>query len=232
MLVALCPAGFEEVDRGSALELAAYLDSRGEERLRSRLGRVEIEEVAPGWADAWRAFHHPIRVGPLWVGPPWEPPDEGATAIVIDPGQAFGTGAHATTRLCLELLLTQPRAALADLGCGSGVLGIAAAKLGHDPIVAVDREPAAVAATRVNAAANGVEIEVRSADVATDPLPEAALVLANLERQLVERVAERIRAPQLVVSGFLGSDHVAFPGWHSVERRELDGWAAELLERR
>ena len=77
--------------------------------------------------------------------------------VVIDPGQAFGTGAHHTTRLCLELLLElEPGGALADWGCGSGVLAIAAARLGWEPVLACDSEPVAVEATRANAAANGV----------------------------------------------------------------------------
>ncbi len=79
---------------------------------------------------------------------------------MIDPGQAFGTGAHATTRLCLELLLAlEPSGPLVDLGCGSGVLAIAAAKLGWGPVLGVDHDPLAVEATRENARVNGVDID-------------------------------------------------------------------------
>ena len=97
-----------------------------------------LAEVEPGWEDRWREFHHPVRIGPLWVGPPWETPPPDAIPVVIDPGQAFGTGAHPTTRLCLELLLDQPRGSVLDVGCGSGVIAIAAAKLGFGPVLAVD----------------------------------------------------------------------------------------------
>ncbi|HKS78772.1 MAG TPA: 50S ribosomal protein L11 methyltransferase, partial [Gaiellaceae bacterium] len=86
---------------------------------------VAADDVAEGWEDGWRAFHHGVRVGRLWVGPPWEEPPLDAVAVVIDPGRAFGTGAHATTRLCLELLQELEPASLLDVGCGSGVLSIA-----------------------------------------------------------------------------------------------------------
>ena len=83
-------------------------------------------------------------MGPLWIGPPWESAPADALAVVIDPGRAFGTGAHATTRLCLELLLDAPRGSVLDVGCGSGVLAIAAARLGFGPVAAVDVDEIAV----------------------------------------------------------------------------------------
>src|SRR5437016_3537985 len=82
----------------------------------------EAAPVENGWEDRWRDFHRPIRIGPLWVGPPWEEAPPGAVAVWIDPGRAFGTGAHPTTRLCLELLLDVRRGSLLDVGCGSGVI--------------------------------------------------------------------------------------------------------------
>jgi len=188
--------------------------------------------VPDGWADAWRRFHRPLRVGPLWLGPPWAQPPADALAVVIDPGRAFGTGAHATTRLCLELLLALEPASAVDLGCGSGVLAISAAKLGFSPVVAIDCDEAAVAAARANATANRVRIEVRAGDVLRNALPEASVGLANLERSLVERLAARPAPATLVVSGFPASDRLRLPaGWRRQERRELDGWAAELLRR-
>jgi ribosomal protein L11 methyltransferase len=233
MLLELVPEGFEEIDRGLEVELVAYVDAGRHELLRRVFSDAEASDVPPGYADAWRAFHRPLRVGPLWVGPPWEVPEPEAIAVVIDPGQAFGTGAHATTRLCLELLLERPPGSVVDLGCGSGVLAIAAARLGHDPVVALDSDEAAVAATRGNAAANRAEIDVRCADVLVDPLPTASLALANLELRSVETVAQRVRAGALVVSGILDRDHPVLGGrWCLSERHELDGWAAELHERR
>ena len=230
-MLGLCPEGFEEHEADGELELTAYVDPDREERLRHAFGGAEATEVAAGWEDAWRAFHRPVRIGPLWVGPPWEVPDKGTVAVVIDPGQAFGTGAHPTTRLCLELLLGREPGSLADLGCGSGVLAIAAAKLGFGPVVAVDREQAAVEATRANAGANGAEVEARLAELLTAELPETDLALANLERGLVEQVAQRLPARGLIASGYLASGRPAPRGWSRRECLQAEGWAAELFER-
>jgi ribosomal protein L11 methyltransferase len=121
---------------------------------------VAVDDVVDGWEDGWRAFHHGVRVGGCWVGPPWEEPPAAAIAVVIDPGRAFGTGAHATTRLCLELLQDVEPTSLLDVGCGSGVLSVAAAKLGFAPVSAVDIDDVARETTRANAAANGVAVDV------------------------------------------------------------------------
>ena len=134
VMLELFPEGFEERDSPDGVELTAYTDAGGEERLWSAFGGARSTDVEEGWEDRWRAFHRPVRIGPLWVGPPWEQPDADAIPVVIDPGRAFGTGAHATTRLCLELLLDVPGGSLLDVGCGSGVLSIAAAKLGFGPV--------------------------------------------------------------------------------------------------
>ena len=157
------PAGVEEVDRGDAIEYAVYgaegeLPSLPDVRAAAGAALVEVTttQVADDWASRWREFHVPVTIGGrLHVRPPWnDPPALGAGSgdplldIVIDPGQAFGTGAHATTRLCLEALLAlpQPGGPLVDLGCGSGVLAIAAAKLGWGPVRGLDHERAAVIA--------------------------------------------------------------------------------------
>jgi ribosomal protein L11 methyltransferase len=227
----LFPAGFEERDDAGVVELAAYTDADGEARARVAFGDVDATAVEPGWEDRWREFHRPVRIGPLWIGPPWETPEPGALAVVIDPGRAFGTGAHATTRLCLELLLDVEPGALLDLGCGSGVLAIAAAKLGFDPVTALDDDPAAVEAARANAEANGVHIAVEQADVLGDPQPEAAVAVANIELAAVEALATRVRAPVFIASGYLAADPLEPDGWRSVRGIELDGWAANRFER-
>jgi ribosomal protein L11 methyltransferase len=151
---------------------------------------------------------------------------------VIDPGRAFGTGAHPTTRLCLELLLEQPRGSVLDAGCGSGVLAIAAARLGFAPVIAVDLADAAVEATRANAAVNGVAVDARRLDALAGELPAADLALANIELAAVERIARRLGVGRLVASGYLVRDEPALAGFARLERRELDGWAADLFERR
>lgn len=228
MMLELFPGGFEEHDLGPALELAAYTDSGGEERLRAAFGATRATDVEDGWDERWREFHRGVRVGALWVGPPWEAPPAGAEAIVIDPGQAFGTGAHATTRLCLDLLGGVPRGSLVDAGCGSGVLAIAAARLGFAPVRAVDSDPLAVAATVANARVNGVEIDVAELDVLAADLPSAETVLANLTLAGVSALASRIRPAWLVTSGYLAGDRFAPRGFERGCRRELEGWAADL----
>ncbi len=162
----------------------------------------------------------PGRGGPvpgLHVRPPWEPPSDrdDVEEIVIDPGQAFGTGAHATTRMCLELLLELAaegggRGALLDVGTGSGVLAIAAARLGWEPVVGLDNELESVEAARENAKVNGVELQARGFDLRRERLPTIAgaaapTVLANLLKPLLLDLARSIdQAPEdLIVGGLL-----------------------------
>jgi ribosomal protein L11 methyltransferase len=187
--------------------------------------------VEAGWGEAWKRFHRPVRIGRLWVGPPWEEPGAGLVSVVVDPGLAFGTGAHPTTQLCLRFILEHEPVSLLDLGCGSGVLSIAAAKLDYGPVTALDLDEAAVAATRANAEANGVALEVRFSDVLTDALPEAELVLANIASEPLRKVAGRIAATELVASGYLVSEEPHLDGWKLEERKELQGWAADRFAR-
>jgi ribosomal protein L11 methyltransferase len=230
-MIELFPEGFEEIEHADGVELVAYTDASGEERLWHAFGAARGAEVAEGWEDAWRSFHRPIRVGRLWVGPPWEEPDADALVVVVDPGRAFGTGSHPTTRLCLELLDRLPRGSVLDVGCGSGVLSIAAAKLGFGPVTAVDVEEAAVEATRANAAANGVELDVQRLDALADVLPPAELVIANIALEAVEALGPKVDARRLVTSGYLQSDEPRFPERRRVARRRSEGWAADLFER-
>jgi ribosomal protein L11 methyltransferase len=228
-LLELAPGGFEEVAHGTSVELAAYGDAA--DRVLAAFPDAERREVEAGWEDRWREFHRPVRIGPLWVGPPWRTPPADALAVVVDPGRAFGTGAHPTTRLCLELLLDLPRTSLLDVGCGSGVLAIAAARLGFAPITALDREEPAVEATRTNAAANGVALDARLLDALADPLPGAELVVANVALEAVSPLGARVSAQRLVTSGYLAADRPEPSRYEHRVRRELDGWAADLFER-
>ena len=137
-----------------------------------------------------------MRVGRFWVGPPWCEPDADADVIVIEPGAAFGTGAHGSTQAAMSLLLErEPGGALLDIGCGSGVLSILAARLGWGPIQAVDLDPLAVAATRENARRNGVALEAWQADALAEPLPAVPFAVANLERRLLEPLLVRAGLP-------------------------------------
>jgi ribosomal protein L11 methyltransferase len=229
-MLELFPGGFEEREGRDGLELAAYTDAGGEERLWQAFGAGSSEEVDDDWADRWRRFHRPVRVGELWIGPPWERPPAGL-AIVIDPGRAFGTGAHATTRLCLQLLQKLPRGSLVDLGCGSGVLAIAAAKLGFAPVTAFDIDAQAVEATRANVAANAVAVEALVADATRDRLPATDVAVANVTLSAVEELAPRLNTRVLVSSGYLASEQPRAAPFRPIERVSEDGWAADLLAR-
>jgi len=230
-MLELFPQGFEEIESAGGLEIAAYTNAAGEERIWQAFGGAAATNVAEDWSDRWRQFHKPVRIGGLWVGPPWERPDADALAIVIDPGRAFGTGGHPTTRLCLELLEAEHRGSVLDIGCGSGVLSIAAAKLGFGPLLAVDIDPQAVEATERNAAENGVELDVRQADLRDGPLPETALALANITADVVEELAPRLHSPRLISSGYLVFDAPRVAGYRVERRLEEAGWAAELRVR-
>ncbi|HLX20025.1 MAG TPA: 50S ribosomal protein L11 methyltransferase [Gaiellaceae bacterium] len=215
LLLHLFPEGVEELDGA----FAVYSDEQP-----IGFDVVAAEDVDEGWEDAWREFHHGVVVGSLWVGPPWEQAPSGATAVVIDPGRAFGTGAHPTTRLCLELLQAVEPTSLIDVGCGSGVLSIAAAKLGFRPVSATDLDDVALETTRANAAANDVDVDV------VDVLPHADLAVMNIALEVVEGMLPKLPVRRAITSGYLDGDEPAVDGWKRVERRARDGWAADLLE--
>jgi ribosomal protein L11 methyltransferase len=258
-LVEIVPGGVEE-DRGADwVEYAIYgppgeLPEMPDLEAAAGEGLVSIEttEIPDDWADRWRDFHEPVVVGDgrLVVRPSWEE-GSGAAAeidIVVDPGRAFGTGAHATTRGCLELLLGladrgEASGPLADWGTGSGVLAIAAAKLGWSPVAAVDHEEAAIAAARENAVANEVALELRRLNLRDEAPPAAPVVVANLVFPLLAELAGRMEAgeieppPAMVVSGLLAAE--ADPAREAFGRVGLgaekileDGdWVAILLRR-
>jgi ribosomal protein L11 methyltransferase len=229
-MLELFPQGFEEVESSDGIELVAYTDASGEERLWHVFGGVRGQDVAADWRDRWKAFHQPVRVGPLWIGPPWADRPADATAVVIDPGRAFGTGAHPTTQLCVELMLELEPASVVDFGCGSGVLSIVAAKLGFAPVIALDADENAVAATIANAAANGVEVDARRSNVLDEEAPAAEVALANITRASVEALAPRLRSRTLVTSGYLPTDNAPLPGFRHLRRITRDGWAADHYE--
>jgi len=251
-LLEIAPGGVEEERGDEWVEYAVYgppgeIPSLPDLEAAAGDGLVEITstEIPDDWADRWRDFHEPVAVGGgrIVVRPSWE---EGAATeaevdITIDPGQAFGTGAHATTKLCLEFLLELADAGeatgpLTDLGTGSGVLAIAAAKLGWRPVLGIDSEEAAIEAAADNAAANGVVIEVERRNLRERPPPPTPALVANLTAPLLEAVAERLDRPPriLVCSGLLASeaDRVAAAlsaaGLTEVERRREGDWAALL----
>jgi len=229
-MVELFPEGFEETERSGGVELAAYTNAQGEERLWHVFGGAKSTDVPDGWEDRWRTFHKPVRVGTLWVGPPWETPDARLLPVVVDPGRAFGTGAHPTTQLCLQLLQETERGSLLDVGCGSGVISIAAALLGHAPVISVDIEAAAIEATNENAARNGVTLDARLV-AADDDLPPADVGVANISVDAVRVLPERIDVRALITSGYLVDQACGLTGFAHRKRVEQGSWAADLYVR-
>jgi ribosomal protein L11 methyltransferase len=204
------PAGLEE--RGDD-EFVVYGD-------RPEIAGAEVREevVPPGWETAYHA--HLTRIeGRFNVRPPWvagEPDD-----IVIDPGAAFGAGTHPTTRLCLELL-PAGSGPLADWGSGTGVLALAATRLGYAPVLGIDLDISQLAV-------NGVD--ALRLDLAHERAPYAPVVVANLTFPLLEAVARVQERPELLIaSGFLAGQAPALWDMRERERRELEGWAAVVLE--
>ncbi|MBF6620406.1 MAG: 50S ribosomal protein L11 methyltransferase [Patulibacter sp.] len=298
-LTELAPLGVEESEVDGLVEFGLYGDADAlpaESLLRERLGDALVavvdRDVADDWDVRWMTFHEPVLIADrLYVRPPWADAYAGDVPgvrdLVIDPAQAFGTGGHETTRLCLELLVAladegdagrqatddadgdpssaglevadgsagddadRTRGPVLDLGCGSGVLAVAAALLGWGPVHGVDNEPPSVAATIENAAVNGVTVTAAPYDLLRDgpagmPADATAdgrppLVLANLLRPLLLRVAgDGFADPQphaVIASGLLTHEvdgivrAFAGLGFAEAERRASGDWAAVLLRR-
>jgi ribosomal protein L11 methyltransferase len=216
----------------------------------ARLGlAVPSHETFPvadqDWVRATQAQFAPVRVSErLWIVPSWcEAPDTGAINVTLDPGLAFGTGTHPTTRLCLEWLTRELLAgeSLLDYGCGSGILAIAAAMLGAERVVGTDVDPQAIDAARANASTN----RVAATFVLADALPVAtfdvviANILANPLRLLAPALAARVRADgRIVLSGVLGPQATdvaaAYAPWFIIDvwKTGDDGWVALSGRRR
>lgn len=220
-LVELAPNGVEEERGPGWVEFAIYgppgeVPDVGELQAAAGGGLVEVttSSVPDDWADRWADFHRPIEVsGRIAVRPSWWDAKPGLIDVVVDPGRAFGTGGHPTTRLCLELLIQladrgEATGPIADWGTGSGVLAISAGKLGWGPVMACDREQASLEAAEANAEANEVELEMERLDVREEPPAIAPTVVANLTANLLEDCARHLEgaeeAPRaLVCSGML-----------------------------
>lgn len=250
-LLVLAPHGLEECDLADGRVEYAIYGAAGElpdlpeleAAVAGRVVEVATSEVSDDWPERWREFHRPQLVaGELWVRPPWAAPAAaGLLDVAIEPAQAFGTGAHPTTRLCLELLVGLPDRSgpVLDLGCGSGVLAIAAAKLGFEPVAAVDHDRESVRATRENARANGVAVDASRLDLRCDRIPRTRTMLANLLLPLLLELAERIESPphHLIAGGLLAEQRDAVAAafaehqdMHERARRAEGEWTALLLE--
>ena len=210
-LLPLAPRGVLEMPRGDEVELRLRgapeeLPSRARLAAAAGPGTIAEREVPDDWYERRRLDYEPVVLGGrLVVRPAWAPPQPGVIDVALEERTAFGTGTHPTTRACLEELLALPSGGgFADLGCGSGVLGIAAAKLGWAPVTALDASSEAVEATLANAAANGVVLTVHAADLTTEAPPAASTMAANVPPGVHAALAERlVEAPgTLLISGF------------------------------
>jgi ribosomal protein L11 methyltransferase len=239
-LLPLLGAGCEERDLGGSVEYAIYLPEAElppPEAIRGLspdavLGTI-TEPVTEDWERRYLAHLRRIDLGRISIRPPWLDGDPGD--IVIDPGTTFGAGTHESTRLALELLLDQePGGALCDWGAGSGVLAITAARLGFDPVEAVEIDEEALAVIEANAAANGVRVLARVADLRAEPPPIAATVTANLTPALHHTIGPRLaeKPARLIASGML--EHYAGElerdyGMREIARRREGPWAAVVM---
>jgi ribosomal protein L11 methylase PrmA len=261
-ILALQPAGWQEEDGGRTLvfwlEDGAAVDAAVAAALRGigTLGRLEVHREPPGWEDAWRRFHKPHVIGRLHVRPPWYPARDDLLDVVVEAGMAFGTGGHASTRQCLELIQTLTPSSLLDVGSGSGVVSFAALRLGFAPVTGVEIDPVAVHAAAGNAAMNGLEPTFLVGD-ATDPaypLPEVDVVVANIALHPILRLGERWGGPgpdpgagagpgaqpalpsEVLLSGLLvgqaGEALAAFPAFTETARTDDGTWTTLHLSRR
>jgi len=267
LLLELGAAGVAEERRPLHVRIIAYLpqDEHLDDKVRAirqRLTDLEREGLrigagtvglrtldAKAWSEAWKDHFQVLRVAPgLTIVPSWEQHEasEGESVVVLEPGAAFGTGGHATTRLCLRALVsyTRPGCRVADIGCGSGILAITAAVLGAREVIASDNDSASLAVARTNARRNGVTDVVRFVDA--DLLPEGSgqfdLILCNIVADEVIRLAERFpaalaRGGHCIVSGFVAAslprveDALTRAGLRIVETPGEEGWAACVATR-
>jgi len=254
-LHALGTAGETDADSGLSQHLAWFAIDDDEPLRRAELtaavllAGADAESFAlttleqSGWETAWQKDWKAMPVGKrLWVRPSFcEPPTDGRLDVVLDPGMAFGTGTHPTTRLCLEaverICLATPPATLLDMGAGSGLLAIAALKLGASTALAIDMEQDSVEACTENAAINGVQLDVLLDD--TPPAGQFELVVANILAAPLVWMAKELSAcvgNRLILSGLLTTqvDDVCAAytaeGLTEVRRDSIEEWSSvELL---
>jgi ribosomal protein L11 methyltransferase len=257
----LPPPGMKPLPAGRA-QVIGFFEGEIDGDAVARAVRESLEEEAEGqeilvsvsrlkeedWAETWKLHFQPLHVaGKIWVLPPWEKAPAGDLAVVIEPGMAFGTGGHATTSLCLEGLVEalerRPGAAVLDVGCGSGILGIGARKLGAGRVVMIDNDPVAVQVAQENAAKNGCP-DIVTAGTPVDEITErfpvvVANILAVTLIDLVDPIVATVQpGGELLLSGILvgqADDVIAAyraKGLTLRERRTRGEWALVWLEQR
>ena len=212
------------------------------------VGELKVREVDDAtWNEAWKEHYVEQRIGRVVIEPSWVPhnPEPGDATIILDPGMAFGTGLHPTTRGCIELLQQvspMPERVL-DVGCGSGVLALAALRLGATHADALDTDALAVAATRANAERNGLaaSVEVTEGTLPAEPAERYELVLANLVAAVLVDLAPRLAGHlalggRLIVGGIIETragevvEAMSAAGLAVATRRDADEWVSLALE--
>jgi ribosomal protein L11 methyltransferase len=244
-LLPLLPGGARVGDGGeiTAVGAASRMPSRAdlETALGAPLAGYAEDDVPADWRHR-RPRSDVLVAGRVVVRAPEDPaPDGDVLDVVLESQGGFGSGAHPTTRMCIELMLgLEPGGGFADIGTGAGTLAILAARLGFAPVVAVDREPGAVESAQRNAALNGVELELEIADAEAVPPPAVPVVAINAPPSVHERVAARLSAHTraVLVSGAVGFEldavlgAYAAAGLQPVRRIDADAvWSAVLVER-
>jgi ribosomal protein L11 methyltransferase len=224
-----------EMAAGHEVELiAGFADAAAASDAASTVGGALAEVGPDDWLDAWKAYARVVRAGRLVVVPAWidAPPTSADDILIeIDPGRMFGHGGHPTTRLLLEELERRIAGGetVLDVGCGSGILSVAAARLGARRVVAIDIDPDAVTVTKENAARNGVAVEVSTTPVAEID-GDFDLVLANIGADVLTQMAPDLerRGGLLLLSGLLADrvDDVAAAYTGTATASVLEGWAA------
>lgn len=235
---------------GRAIVVAWFQERAGAEEAAAALDGGEVAEVPDeDWGESWKRGLGPMRIGRAFVRPSWVeaavPP--GMAEVVLDPGMAFGTGTHPTTSLCLaalsDLLAARPGAAVLDVGTGSGLLAIAARRLGAGRVAGNDNDPVAVEVARENAARNGVDVTLTVEPLEAIP-GRFELVVANILANTLVELAPAIAAKvapggALLLSGILGPQEAEVRGAYLAaglrplpggDRREGE-WSLLALER-
>ncbi len=236
------PQGMEELMQ--VRQILARLKAQDPD---GKYGRLELEMKdvdEEDWSNAWKKYYHPVQVGEhLVVCPSWEAydrkPDE--VVLTLNPGMAFGTGTHDTTRLCMELLekYITPQDTVLDVGCGSGILAITAALLGANKIIGCDIDEVAVKVAGENAALNGVQdrISFHQGDLTSQVEGSFQIICANIVADVIIRLSEdagRYLAKDgiFITSGIIDTreqdvlNALEQNGFQVIERRTSGGWVA------
>lgn len=225
------------------------LANLGKELLDSGAKAVHFSRIAEeDWAEAWKEFFKPREIGKrFFIVPSWGETikiPEGRKKIILDPGQAFGTGEHATTRLCLEFLeeIVKTGDVVCDIGTGSGILAIAASLLGAGTVYATEKDSVAYLAAKENFLRNDVDVKLFQTEDISDEIPLCDVIVSNLYSELLISFAPKI-ASKVVINGYWIISGVTSDSWRKVEqaitaenmrlveKREQEGWIAALFQR-